>query len=59
MNYFFANDRPRAESVAEEIKAYRDAVHTAGLRVDSQVLHKSGAVVVFKQLWNLVHALRN
>ncbi len=50
INHFLANDRERAESVAAEIKAYRDQVGSVGLRVDSPVLRLRGASVCAKLL---------
>lgn len=55
MNYFLANDRERAESVADDIKAYRDNVHSAGLRVDSPVLRVHGLKVCAKLLWSFLY----
>jgi len=52
MNYFLANDRERAESVAGEIKAYRNQVRSAGLRIDSPVLRLHGLKVCAKLLWS-------
>ncbi len=54
MNYFLANDRARAESVADEIKAYRDQVELAGLRIDSPVLRLHGLKVCAELLWNFL-----
>ncbi len=48
INWFWANDRPRAEAVAAQIAAYRGAVHAAGLPVDSDVLRLSGARLSLK-----------
>ncbi|NQU23556.1 MAG: 1-acyl-sn-glycerol-3-phosphate acyltransferase [Candidatus Nealsonbacteria bacterium] len=57
MNYFLANDRERAESVAGEIKAYRDRVESAGLRIDSAVLRLHGLKVCAKLLWRFLRLL--
>jgi len=54
MNHFLANDRPRAESVAGEIKAYRDQVDSAGLRIESPVLRMHGLRVVAELLWEFL-----
>ncbi|MBN2476141.1 MAG: 1-acyl-sn-glycerol-3-phosphate acyltransferase [Pirellulales bacterium] len=54
INYFLASDRGRAESVAGQIKAYRDHVGAAGLRVDSPVLRLRGLKVGAMLLWSLV-----
>jgi len=54
MNYFLANDRERAESVADEIKAYRDQVRSAGLRIDSPVLRLHGLKVCARLLWSFL-----
>ena len=54
MNYFLTADRPRAESVAERIKAYRDQVQAAGLRVDSPVLCTRGFMMILKLLGNVL-----
>jgi len=54
MNYFLANDRERAESVAAQVKAYRDRVHSAGLRIDSPVLRLRGLRVCAKLLWSFL-----
>ncbi|MBC8869497.1 MAG: 1-acyl-sn-glycerol-3-phosphate acyltransferase [Planctomycetes bacterium] len=54
MNYFLANDRERAESVASEVKEYRDQVHSAGLRIDSTVLRLHGLKVCAKLLWSFL-----
>ncbi|MBT6156935.1 MAG: hypothetical protein HOL01_18915 [Planctomycetaceae bacterium] len=51
MNHFLANDRERAESIAGEIKAYREQVETAGLRIDSPVLRMHGLRVLAELLW--------
>jgi 1-acyl-sn-glycerol-3-phosphate acyltransferase len=53
MNYFLANDRARAESVADEMRAYRDQVKLAGLRIDSPVLRLHGLKVCVKLLWHI------
>ncbi|HJN13755.1 MAG TPA: lysophospholipid acyltransferase family protein [Pirellulaceae bacterium] len=53
MNYFLETDQSRAESVAEEIKAFRADVHAAGLAVGSQVLRMGGIMVAFRLAWNL------
>ena len=51
MNHFLSNDRERAESVAGEIKDYRDQVESAGLRIDSPVLRMHGLRVLAELLW--------
>ena len=48
INWFWANDRPRAEAVAAQASAYRVAVHAAGLPVDSDVLQLSGVDLSLK-----------
>jgi len=53
MNYFLERDRPRAESVAAQIEAYRDGVRSAGLRVDSPVLLMGAWKVVSKLIGSL------
>ena len=50
INYFLANDRPRAESTAQAITEYREEVHRAGLRVDSAVLRHRGVAAVTRYL---------
>ncbi len=57
MNYFLANDRERAESVADDIKAYRDNVHSAGLHIDSPVLRVHGLKVCAKLLWSFLYLI--
>ncbi len=52
MNYFLEADPPQAQSVADQIKTYRDEVAAAGLRVDSDVLRLSGIGALAKLLWN-------
>ncbi len=47
INHFLKTDRPRAELVADEIKAYRDSVRAAGLRIDSPVLSSRGLQTTF------------
>ena len=42
INYFWEEDRPRAEALAADVVWYRSDVETAGLRVDSDVLRLSG-----------------
>jgi hypothetical protein len=54
INYFWENDRPRAEALAADVVSYRNHVETAGLRVDSDVLQLSGFGVVLKLLWKLL-----
>ena len=54
MNYFLETDRPRAELIAEHIVTYRDAVHAAGIRVDSIVLRRPAIVVAVVLLWKLL-----
>lgn len=54
INYFWANDRPRAEELAADVSAYRDDVDAAGLRVDSDVLRLSGLGVFLKLLGKFV-----
>ena len=53
INYFSETDRPRAESIAKEIGAYREQVQLTGLTVDSQVLRMSGFMVALSLSWNL------
>ncbi|QDU42442.1 2-acyl-glycerophospho-ethanolamine acyltransferase [Symmachiella dynata] len=53
INYFFAKDRPRAESVADDIKAYRDHVQQAGLTIESPVLRLRGFRVFAEIAWEL------
>lgn len=57
MNYFLAWDRPRAESIAGRIAAYRDAVQAAGLHVDSPVLVRLGWRRALILVWQLFWAL--
>jgi len=52
MNYFLANDRPRAESIADQIQAHRQQVQSAGLSIGSPVLRMHGLIVGLKLLWN-------
>lgn len=54
INWFWANDRPRAEAVAAQVGAYREAVHAAGLPVDSDVLRLSGADLSLKLMLKLL-----
>jgi hypothetical protein len=54
MNYFLANDRERAESIARQIEAYRDQVRSAGLVVDSPVLRLHGLKICAKLLWSFL-----
>ena len=54
MNYFLEKDRTRAESIADEIAAYREQVHEAGLRVDSAILCSSNLAVL---LQSMAHAI--
>lgn len=58
MNHFLATDRPRAESIASDIKEYRDQVTAAGLRVDSPLLKLRGwrvfAELLREFLWLLL-----
>ncbi len=55
INWFWVNDRTRAEAVAAKVGRYREAVHAAGLPVDSDVLRLSGAglnlALTRKLLW--------
>jgi len=53
INYFSEADRPRAESIAEEIQAYREQVQAFGLAVDSPVLRMGGLMVILSLSWNL------
>ena len=48
MNHFLASDREQAEEVAGEIKNYREAVHSAGLKVGSPVLAQQGVLAALK-----------
>ena len=48
INHFLAADREKAEVVAKEVKTYREAVNSAGLKVGSPVLEQSGLPAVFK-----------
>jgi hypothetical protein len=52
MNYFLKQDRQRAEAIANEIEAYRKAVHATGLTVDSPVLRLSGMKCLLYLLWS-------
>lgn len=52
MNYFLDTDPSRTESIADEIKTYRDDVHAAGLAVDSPVLRMRGFNVLLRLAWN-------
>ena len=54
INYFLEHDRPRAESVATEVEAYRHDVRAAGLRVDSPVLETSRFRIVWTLLWGVL-----
>ena len=54
INYFLESDRGRAVSVAQDIKAYRDDVEAAGLRVDSEVLRMPGISVFLRLLWKFL-----
>ncbi len=54
MNHFLATDRPRTEATAEQIAAWRDGVHAAGLQVDSPVLQKHGLTIALTMLWHVV-----
>ncbi len=53
INHFLDKDRPRTESVAADIKAYRDRVHDAGLTVDSPVLRFRGLRLFGELAWDL------
>jgi 1-acyl-sn-glycerol-3-phosphate acyltransferase len=54
MNYFLANDRPRAESVAGEIESFRNGVRSAGLRIDSPALRPRGLKFWAEWLWSVL-----
>ena len=54
INHFMADDRPRAQEIADEIKAYREHVKAAGLSVDSPVLRMHGLTVCATLFWNLL-----
>ena len=54
INYYLKNDRPRAESVAAEVEAYRENVRAAGLRVDSPVLERSRFKIAWTLLWGVL-----
>ncbi|MGD8330750.1 MAG: 1-acyl-sn-glycerol-3-phosphate acyltransferase [Acidobacteriota bacterium] len=60
INWFWNNDRPRAESVAIQIAEYRAATNAAGLPVSSDILRLSGTALsgrlAGKLLWLLVLA---
>jgi hypothetical protein len=55
INYYLVHDRPRAESVGEEIYAYGQNVRSAGLRIDSPVMAASrltvGLKLLLRALW--------
>ncbi|MEX1096432.1 MAG: 1-acyl-sn-glycerol-3-phosphate acyltransferase [Planctomycetales bacterium] len=57
MNHFLAADRPRAEAVAAEIAAYRQAVRAEGLRVDGPILRWEGwrtfGMLVWQRVWTV------
>jgi 1-acyl-sn-glycerol-3-phosphate acyltransferase len=53
INWFWTHDRPRAEAVAAQVGAYREAVRAAGVPVDSDVLRLSGAGLSIKLLGRL------
>ncbi|MCA9102957.1 MAG: 1-acyl-sn-glycerol-3-phosphate acyltransferase [Planctomycetales bacterium] len=54
INYFLANDRPLAESVAADVESYRDAVRAAHLTVDSPLLRSSRLWVALTLLLSAV-----
>jgi len=54
INYYLEKDRPRAESVAAEVEAYRNNVRAAGLRVDSPVLETSRTRIALTLLWGVL-----
>jgi 1-acyl-sn-glycerol-3-phosphate acyltransferase len=54
INYFWDNDRPRAEALAAEVASYRGHVEASGLRVDSEVLRLTGFGVSLTLLWKFL-----
>ena len=54
INHFMATDQARAESVAAEIKQYREDVRSAGLRIDSPVLRRHGLKVTASLVWEFI-----
>lgn len=54
MNHFLETDRPRAESVAQDITSYRNNVESAGLRLNSPVLCQHGIMAVLTMLWSVL-----
>ena len=54
INYFWENDRRRAEALAANVGKYRKAVDAAGLHMDSDVLRLSGFGVLLKLLWKFL-----
>ena len=54
INHFMTTDQPRAESIAADIKQYREDVHAAGLRIDSPVLRRHGLRVCASLVWEFV-----
>lgn len=51
INHFMATDRPRADAVAGQIAAFRDAVRTAGLPMSAPLLRQRGWRVACGQVW--------
>lgn len=51
INHFMAADRPRADSIAESIRAYRDAAQREGLRLEAPILKKQGLSAAWMVFW--------
>ncbi|MFN7141792.1 MAG: hypothetical protein ACK4UN_20930, partial [Limisphaerales bacterium] len=57
VNYFIRSDRPRAESIAEEIKLHREKLHREGLSIQSDLFRLRYAKLFLRQSWDLVFLL--
>jgi 1-acyl-sn-glycerol-3-phosphate acyltransferase len=57
MNHFLENDRSRTETLASDIREFRDHVEAAGLRIESPVLRMHGLKVCAELLWGCLWSL--
>lgn len=57
MNHFQSADRPRAAAVGGRMRAYRDAVHAAGLSVDAAILEQRGWNLGFTLVWQRLRSI--
>jgi len=57
MNHFRSTDRPRADAMAEKIRAFRESVHEAGLHIHSPILQRGRLSSSLSLAWRFLGLL--